>query len=404
MNEFGAPLWRRRAFHWYLGSTGGSGLAFAMQQLLASWILIGILALPASQVGVVQAAIGIPGIFLILMGGARADGADARALLIWVYFLAPVFPLLLAASNFLVGLSVWNVLLWGLGVGFVQSYSMPGQQALLNRIGAGHVQKSVAAATAVGYVVQVAGLLGAGFIDQVGLIIMLAAQAGAFLVAAMAMLRLPAQPQPEAPQIAALARIREGLQATRRQRIVFDVLMINFVSSIFNAGSFQTVFPFIVTRVYAGDALTLSSLMALFFTGAALSNLLLMRLMPLARPGRLFLLVQLSRIVVLLMLYAHGGWWLLILAVFLWGLNMGVTSNLARTIVQESAAEQYRGRILSVFSVSMVGSVPIGAILLGALIDVVGTLNALVPAMVLSLLLFAYGIRRTGIWQYRSAE
>ena len=97
--------------------------------------------------------------------------------------------------------------------------------------------------------------------------------------------------------------------------------------------------------------------------------------MPLVRPGRLFLLMQLSRIVVLYLIYLHGDLWLLVLGTFGWGLNMGVTSNLARAIVQESAAPEFRGRVLSVFSVGMVGSAPIGAIVLGVLIEYWGCIG-----------------------------
>ena len=46
-SENQATIWRDRAFRAYLGSTGVSGMALAMQQLLLSWILIGILQLPA---------------------------------------------------------------------------------------------------------------------------------------------------------------------------------------------------------------------------------------------------------------------------------------------------------------------------------------------------------------------
>ena len=192
------------------------------------------------------------------------------------------------------------------------------------------------------------------------------------------------------------------MQATLRSKIIFNVLVINFVSSIFNAGSFITVFPFIVKRIYEGDAWTLSVLMAIFFAGAALSNALLLKFMPLVRPGRLFLVMQLSRIVVLLMIYVRGDFWLLVLGTFGWGLNMGITSNLARTIVQESAEPAYRGRILSVFSVGMVGSAPIGAVVLGWLIETFGTLNALWPAMILSAVLCAYGAWFTNVWRYQS--
>ena len=83
-------IWHNQEFRLYLGSTGFSGIAFAMQQLLLAWILIDILALPATQVGVIQATVGIPGIFLMLLGGARADGGDPRILLLQVYSLAPL--------------------------------------------------------------------------------------------------------------------------------------------------------------------------------------------------------------------------------------------------------------------------------------------------------------------------
>ena len=85
-----------------------------------------------------------------------------------------------------------------------------------------------------------------------------------------------------------------------------------------------------------------------------------------------------------------------------WGLNMGVTTNLARAIVQESAQEAYRGRILSAFSVGMLGSAPIGALLLGWLTEEYGTSNALAPAMFVSFFLFLYGARYTSVWRYQS--
>ena len=88
-------IWYQQEFRLYLGSTAFSGIAFAMQQLLLSWILIGILELPATQVGIIQAAVGIPGLFVMLLGGARADDRDPRNLLIKVYSYSPLFPLFL---------------------------------------------------------------------------------------------------------------------------------------------------------------------------------------------------------------------------------------------------------------------------------------------------------------------
>jgi uncharacterized membrane protein YeaQ/YmgE (transglycosylase-associated protein family) len=50
----------------------------------------------------------------------------------------------------------------------------------------------------------------------------------------------------------------------------------------------------------------------------------------------------------------------------------------------------------------MVGSAPIGAVVLGWLIETFGTLNALWPAMILSAVLCAYGAWFTNVWGYKS--
>ena len=137
-------------------------MALAMQQLLVSWILIGILSLPADQVGLIQALVGIPGIVVMLVGGASADRVDARALLIKVYLIAPVLPLYLVYVEQSNSLSVLTVTLFGLGMSVVSSYSMPAQQALLNRVSGDQIQEAVTAASAIGFVVQIGGLVVAG--------------------------------------------------------------------------------------------------------------------------------------------------------------------------------------------------------------------------------------------------
>ena len=381
-------------------------MALAMQQLLLSWMLIGILELPADQVGLIQAIIGIPGVVLMLMGGASADRSDPRSMLIKVYFVAPILPIFLIFMEMYQWLGVATVTLWGLGMSVVQSYSMPGQQAILNRLTSSSVQQGVTAATAIGFVVQVAGLILAGQIDTLGISPVLSLQAVGLVLAGFMMMRIaPVQPA-SAPATGAssVQVIRDGLVATYRSPIIFHTLLITFSSSIFNAGSFITVFPFIVKRIYDGDAWLLAVLMAVFFAGATLSNLILLRYMPLKAPGRLFLIMQVSRILVIYLMWIEPAFWVMVVATIGWGLNMGVTTNLARAIVQESAPNEYLGRIMSVFSIGMVGSAPIGAIVLGWMIERFGTLNALIPAMALSLILFLYGAFMSPVWGYRSAQ
>ena len=395
-------IWQNSEFKLYLGSTAFSGIAFAMQQLLLSWTLIGILEVPASQVGLIQAAAGIPGIFVMLLGGVRADDTDPRTLLIRVYLFAPVLPLFLITVVQLQQLSIQAVLLWALGMSFCVSYSSPAQQTILNRIASSSVQKAVSAATAVGFLVQIVGLGIAGTIDKFGLSPALAFQATCVGLGAFAVRRLHPQPPVIQKTESPFKNLADGFREIYKQRDIMQTLIINFTSSVFNAGAFMTVFPFIVKEIYGGNAFLLSFLMVIFYAGATISNLLMIRVMPLVRPGRIFLIMQLSRMVILGLIWFEPVFWIFALACVGWGLNMGVTMTLARTIVQESATAEYRARIMSVYSLGLLGSAPIGALILGSLIDSLGILNALIPAISISIGLFMYGIIFTNVYNYRS--
>ena len=395
-------IWQNSEFKLYLGSTAFSGIAFAMQQLLLSWTLIGILEVPASQVGLIQAAAGIPGIFVMLLGGVRADDTDPRTLLIRVYLFAPVLPLFLITVVQLQQLSIQAVLLWALGMSFCVSYSSPAQQTILNRIASSSVQKAVSAATAVGFLVQIFGLGIAGTIDKFGLSPALAFQATCVGLGAFAVRRLHPQPPVIQKTESPFKNLADGFREIYKQRDIMQTLIINFTSSVFNAGAFMTVFPFIVKEIYGGNAFLLSFLMVIFYAGATISNLLMIRVMPLVRPGRIFLIMQLSRMVILGLIWFQPVFWVFALACVGWGLNMGVTMTLARTIVQESATAEYRARIMSVYSLGLLGSAPIGALILGSLIDSLGILNALIPAIFISIGLFMYGIIFTNVYNYRS--
>ena len=403
MEQKQAGIWESPGFRAYINSTAFTGMGIAMQQLLLSWILIGVLNLAADRVGLLQALMGLPGIFIMLWGGASADRSDPKVILIRCYAFAPLLPLFLIAIDQSISLSIWSVALWGLGMSVMMSFSQPAQQAILNRVAGKNIQQAVSVATAAGFLVQITGLTLAGQMENLGLSVVLFIQGICFVLGVLAVRKIEsAQVNPSPTKESSWVVVIAGLKAIYQHKVIYHVLGINFISSIFNAGAFITVFPFIIKRVYEGDALVLGGMMAVFYAGATVSNLLIYKIMPLIRPGRLFLLMQLTRMVILYLLWIEPQWWLFIVATIAWGVNMGFTTTLARTIVQESADKAYLGRIMSVFTLGMMGSAPIGAIVLGNIIEIFGTLNALLPAIGVSLVLCVGGIVFTSVWQYVS--
>jgi len=397
-------IWRESTFRAYLGATSSVRFAFSMQQLLIAWLLIGVLDTPAQRVGFAQAIIGVPGLILMLWGGASADRTDPRALLIRVYVCAIPIPLVLAAIDLTGLLSFWTVTVCALLMSVASSYSSPSDAAILNRAAGSRVQEAVTASTAAGFVMQVIGLTLAGQMARVGLDTVLAFQSAALLAGACLVARLPRYERPRSPPQAAWRSVREGLVVMGRHALIRSVLLLNFASMLFNAGTYTLVLPFMLTKVYQGDAAFLAWILVVFFSGGAATNFAMLRFMPLRHPGRLFLTMQLTRAALLLLLWLEPPLPVLVLTILLWGVNMGVTTTLSRAMIQETASEQYRGRILSVYNVGFLGAQPIGAMLLGGVVSSFGIHNGFWPGIVASALICCYGMLATPIWRYRSPE
>ena len=193
-----------------------------------------------------------------------------------------------------------------------------------------------------------------------------------------------------------------GLAASWQLPLVRNMIGLNFISSLFNAGAYIVAIPYIVTEVYLGDAAFFAKVLIVFTAGSIGSNVLLLAFMPLKYPGRLFIFMQLSRAVILLILWLQPGLWLFYLMMFSWGLNMGVTSTMVRTTVQELAPPAVRAQILSVLLLSFLVSSPISSILLGLLISASTPLTALLPGIGVSFIIFVTGLAWSGLWQYHS--
>ena len=395
-------LWQETQFRLYLGSVSFSGAAMAMQQLLITWLLVGILMLPATQVGAIQALIGLPGIALMLWGGAVADRTDPRGLLIQVYSLAWLFPIALFTAVQLDLLNIWSVSVFGLAMSTAIAYASPSQQAILNRIAGSQVQRGVTLSTIASFLVQIIGLAISGQMENVGVDTILMIQSLSLVLAALAVRQLAAAEASPAIQQKTIAVIFDGFRAVIEKRTILHTMIITFVSGIFNYGAFAIALPYIVKRIYEGDAIGFATMMVIFYTGATISNVIQYWVMPLTRPGFWFLAMQLTRALLLYLIWLQPEWWILLLVMFFWGLNMGITTNLSRAIVQETSDPKFLARLLSVFSLGMMGAIPIGAIAIGLLVGWFGEVDALIPSMFISIGLFAYCFIFTKVGDYRS--
>lgn len=400
---------------WYNTSNALWMAGFSIQQLLVTWILVGILKQSPETVGLAQLLIGVPALIFMLWGGVIGDRMDGRKLLIQSHLLSTIPPLLLALAVYLDQLGVWILIFTALVANLLNSASNPARNTILNLVARARLQWAISLSTGIGAIATMMGTRVAGSIDHLGLVEVLLLQSACFGLGALFLIGLhasapEAQPLPPSPdansrtaaQPSMASIIREGLVYTWRFKLARDLVGLNFFSSFFNAGAWMVAIPFIISRIYAGDALLLANITVVFYFGSLLANFGLLKFMPLARPGRVYLIMQLSRVLVLYLIwYEPSMTWLWAAAAF-WGFNMGVTTTMSRVMIQEMAEPAFRARLMSVFTLGLMSATPMGSLVLGVVIGQFGELNALIPGMVASIMIFYYGYIRSDIWQYRS--
>ncbi len=388
----------RSAFPFYLVSSSLWMAGMSLQGFLFSWLLVGILERPADEAGLARSLAEFPPLFILLLGGLLGDRFDGRGYLSFMHVLMTLPPLLIAWVYVEGSLSYWWVVLFGVLMASIQALSDPARQSILSRVARLDVQRAVTTMTIFTSLVGTLGFYVGGNLEALGLTTVLLVQAALFLVGIFAIRALPPLPLETQQK----PKLTDGLKAIRALPLVRNVVLLNFLSSLFNAGAYIVAIPYIVKEVYGGDAAFFANVMIIFTIGSIGSNVALLAFMPLKHPGRLFLFMQLTRVVILWVLWLQPSLWLFYAAIFAWGLNMGVTTTMVRTTVQELAPAAVRAQVLSVLLLSFLVSSPISAALLGVLISETAPLTALVPGMIVSLVIFAAGLKLTTLWSYES--
>ena len=379
-----------------------------ISSFLGSWLLIDRVGASPEQTGWANTASRLLPLLFLLAGGALIDRNNNRSYLIVMHILIILPGLGLVAWLSLPGpipLSYGAVVGFMVSMAAIQDLCSPARQAALTRVAPTDIQRSVTLIALVGSVVAFLAVTVGGMIDQLGDNAVLLIMCGLFVVSLWPVLALPNLPpqttKAHPPPI--WREILAGAHATWHHRVLRPVILCNFASSMFNAGAYSVAIPFIAKTVYAGGATTFASALGAITFGAGVSSLLLLVAMPFARPGRVFLAFQLTRAAILLGLWINMGEWAFYGLMGLWGVNMGVTSTLGRSLVQAEAPDAVRGKVFALMLLSFILASAIGAPVLGALVGAADPLTALLPGVAISILIFGFG-RLTPLWSYQDPQ
>ncbi|HMH75220.1 MAG TPA: MFS transporter [Candidatus Udaeobacter sp.] len=394
-----------RAFPWYLAGTSSWFASSGMQTIVFPWLVTVVLHEPAARVGIAQMSLMAPSIFLMLLGGAVADRADCRRLLVRGHLVAALPPLLLGAAIAGGWLAYGGLIAYALAVGTAGAFVMPARDAMLTRVAAGGLGRAVAVMTATQFAAQLVGIAVGGSAGTIGAPALLLLQAAVLAFGGIAARRLPAAP----PMAGAAARsrlgaMRDGLRAAAESSILVPVLIANLAVGVLYVGAFLVILPLVVRDVYGGGSAQLSLVSLGFWGGTIGSTLVQIRLGALRRPGRAIVVALFLGAGVLAAMAWPSPFPAFVALCLVWGLGAGVVMTQARTLVQSAAPETHRARILSLFQLGLMGGAPVGALLIGYLAALTGPRGAAVYPATCMLLVLAGLLLRSRLWQQGEAR
>ena len=404
-------------------------MAFGLQMVLFPYLITGQdhLHMDGLALGLANMALSAPSVIFLLIGGVVAERADGRRLLVVLHLLAAIPALFLALAVARGQLTYPGMIIYGLTIGTVGAFMMPARDSIVNevverrmRVGSNvTLQLGVTLATMAQFLAQIAGLILAGYADKmtrmpqwlggfgIGPIAadkLLLAQGGALVLGTLFALNLAKGRQVRTGRSgigAAFGDIAEGFRAVRSDGRLWAMTALMFGVGIFVIGAFLVVLPIVNRDIYGFGSDGIRDMFVTFWMGAFVSSVVLSIFRRIKRQGRLLLVAQfLGSSSILAMMWEIPHWAFLGI-VFIWGLAAGISIAMSRSIVQDAAPKEKLARVLSIYQLGFMAGAPLGAAVMGALVDLFGPHRiAIVPAGGMTLIIL-WMVFFTPVWNMK---
>ncbi|MBI1405880.1 MAG: MFS transporter [Caulobacter sp.] len=372
----------------YLFAHGAWFLAFGVQMVLFPYLVRVVLQENEVRFGLAQMCLQLPTTLLILIGGFVADRGSPRRIVVVAYGLCVLtflgLGLLVVGDRLTYGL----IITYALTVGAIGAFAMPARDSLLSLVAPGgdgaSVQKAVSFAALAQFAAQILGMIIATAAPVIGVGPMLLGLSGLMAAAAIAAVTL--KPRPPAPNPRAegklvrrmVSDIGGGMKAVAASPVIAPVVICATAMGVCFMGSFFVLLPLIVQSYFADsvEPTRIASALALFslcfWSGSMISALLLVRFGHVRRKGIVYLLSLASGGLVLIACAVTVPFPVLCGLNFVWGLGGGIAMTLGRGLVQQYSTPETRGRVLSIFTLGLMGGGPLGAVTYGYMSRAIG--------------------------------
>jgi predicted MFS family arabinose efflux permease len=317
----------------------------------------------------------LPIMLFSLVGGVFADRLDRRKMLLWSQYIQMTCAFVLAglfATHSLRG-HVWPILLLSFLVGVGQSFGGPAYSALLptlvdakdltNAISMNSIQFNLAR--------LVGPALGGLAYTAFGATWCFALNGLSFVAVIASLLAIHVKSVPAKTQASVLSSMKEGIRFIRDREGLSALVVLAFCTTLFGF-SLAGFLPVIVRTVFHKGPKTYELLLVLSGAGSICGALMTAAMDRVKGQRRLALLGMVALGLTTAGFAVSRLLPVSCVLIFLTGMAVMASASLLLSVVQLTVVDSMRGRVMSVYNISIRAGIPLGALVLGKLIPAFG--------------------------------
>jgi MFS family permease len=351
-----------------------------MTRIATSWLVYRLTG-SALLLGLVGFAGQIPSFLLAPFAGVLIDRWDRHRLLVVTQVLAMLQSAALAGLTLAGVIDIWHVLALSLFQGVINAFDMPARQSFVVEM----VEKREDLPNAIALnssMVNAARLLG----PSIGGVIIAAVGEGwcftldaisyLAVIASLLLMRLAPRPAQAARQTRLLQELRDGWSYVAGSAPIRSILLLLALVSLVGM-PYTVLMPIFASTVLHGGPHTLGFMMAATGVGALLGALFLANRRTVVGLGRVvpFMSALFGAGLIGFSLSSHL--WLSLVLLLVTGIGFMVQMSASNTLLQTLVSDDKRGRVMSFYTMSIMGVTPFGSLLAGGLAHRIGAPHTL---------------------------
>ncbi len=349
-----------------------------MQTVAQGWLVFH-LTQSELWLGLVACAAGLPSLLLSPLGGVIIERLPRRNLLIFTQAVQMVLALILAWLTFTNTVAVWHIMVLAFLLGVSNALDAPTRQAIVvDLVGREHLSSGIAMNSMIFNISRVIGPVVAGIVlTQIGpswcfLLNGLSFVAVIFMLWIIRIDNAPSGTKTLAP----IQQLKEGFQYARQHNTIAPLLLLAVAAALFT-NNLSTLLPAFADIVLHSPKEAYSSITTSIGVGAVASSLVLGYLGHRFGRGRLVMVMAVLVTISSFLFSFTRTVELAMVCAVVYGFAIILEFILVNTLIQNEVPDAFRGRVMSLYTISWFGIAPFGALMMGSIANVLGTPTAI---------------------------